>query len=198
MPRIVGPKLRVLLSDELTRGFVIIRLGPFADGTYFRETTDTGDVIFNAEKYLARSTILSIDTPKIVSGIDKGAFKLGLIDENYTFREKFRHGVTGTKAELRALFIDVRGYYEKDQPLLEPENTMIIYSGTINKYEYAITDDSLPIANLELASPMGSLDLTREMVTSQNWIRQKYPTDTSFDNIYEGSKQVTMGWGKKT
>ena len=197
MGRKIGDKLKVLLDDDLTKAFMLVKIGPFYDGDYTRETTDHGDVLFNNENYIAQSTLVRVDTPKITSGIDKAAYKLSFIDTNYFYREKFRHGITGTKAELRAMFIDVAGHFDKGQPLLEPENTLIIYKGIVNGTNLNAGSENLPIAEIELASPMGALTMVRGLITSQDWIRQKYPTDTSFDNIHEGSKQIILGWGKK-
>jgi hypothetical protein len=196
MSRRIGPKLKRVILKPLTRAFLLVKLGPFYDDTYLRESTDTTDTLFDGENYTCAATIISLDTPTITSGVDKGAYNLSFIDKDYWFRNKFVHGVTGTKAEVRTIFIDVDGEFDEDQPLLEPENTMIIYKGTINNYSYTISKESPPIVSIELASPMGALSLVRSIVTSQNWMRQKYPEDNSYDNISDGSRQITLLWGK--
>ena len=192
MSRKISLRLREVLKRSLVKPFILIKLGPFYDSSNILQTTDMTDTIFNGETYSCEATLSSLDTPTITSGIDKGSFNIQLIDKDYWFRNKFVHGVTGTKAELRGVFIDM----ELDEPLLNPEDTMIIYKGIINSYSYNISKETLPIVSIELSSPMGSLTLVRSLVTSQDWMRQKYPTDTSYDHIFEGSKSAVLKWGR--
>jgi len=197
MSRRISTKLRKVLLNPLAKSFILVRMGPFFDGSYLRQTTDSTDTDYDNELYSCECTLLSLDTPMITGGIDKGAYNTQFIDKDYWFRAKFIHGSSGVKAELRAVFIDVEGDYNKDQPMIEPEDTLIIYKGTVNGYSYSLSKDSLPIASIELASPLGSLSLVRSIITTQNWMRQKYPDDTSYDSIFEGSKSKTLGWGKR-
>jgi len=196
MSRKISPRVRKLLMDPLTRSIVLVKLGPFFDDSYKRETTDFTDITFNGELYSSQGTLVSLDTPTITSGVEKGAYNLQFIDNEYWFRNKFVHGVIGTRAEIRSVFIDVAGYYSKDQPLLNPDDTMLIHKGTISSYSYSVAKDSVPMASIELASPMGSLSLVRPVLASQGWMRQKYPDDNSFDNVFEGSQKITLNWGR--
>jgi len=197
MSRKVSTRVRQLLMDPLTKSQILVKLGPFYDATYKLETTDFTDITFNGELYSSISTLMSLDTPTITGGIEKSAYNLQFIDDEYWFRNKFIHGVVGTRAEIRSVFIDVAGYFNKDQPLLDPEDTMVIYKGTISGYGYTLSKDSVPLANIELASPLGALALVRSVLTSQGWMRQRYPEDNSYDHIFEGSQKIVLQWGKE-
>jgi hypothetical protein len=48
---------------------------------------------------------------------------------------------------------------------------------------------------LEGTSPMADLDLVKNFIASKNGMDQKSTSDTSFDQIYDGS-EITIRWGK--
>jgi hypothetical protein len=49
---------------------------------------------------------------------------------------------------------------------------------------------------IECSSPMADLDLKRTLITSKDAMRGLSPTDSSFDQVYEGSKGIDLLWGK--
>jgi hypothetical protein len=53
------------------------------------------------------------------------------------------------------------------------------------------------LMTLECSSPMANLGLVNSHFTSQDYLRQRLPGDTSFDQVYIGARSVNLLWGKR-
>ena len=83
-------------------------------------------------------------------------------------------------------------------PELNLNDTILIYSGTIDGTGYSINTAEIgnSILNVTCSSPMGDLDFRRPIYTTKDSMRSRDPSDTSCDQIYEGSGQLQLKWGK--
>jgi hypothetical protein len=78
--------------------------------------------------------------------------------------------------------------------LLGTSDVINVYKGVVDK-PVINNDFETKLAVLEGTSPMSDLDMTRSFVSSKDGMDQRSTTDTSFDEIYDGS-EITVKWGK--
>jgi hypothetical protein len=81
-------------------------------------------------------------------------------------------------------------------PLLAEEDIVLAYKGIVDSHGYVISEDEDVVVVIECSSPMADLDLKRTLITSKDAMRGLSPTDSSFDQVYEGSKGIDLLWGK--
>jgi hypothetical protein len=53
------------------------------------------------------------------------------------------------------------------------------------------------LLTIEGSSPMADLDLTKTFFTNRDSLRKINASDNSFDEVYAGSSEVSLRWGKK-
>jgi hypothetical protein len=82
------------------------------------------------------------------------------------------------------------------QPMTAVADLVTTYKGKIDGFSYNISQDSV-ILSIEAASPMAALDMSKPHITSRDYQRKLNPSDSAFDYVYEGSKTITLSWGKE-
>lgn len=90
-----------------------------------------------------------------------------------------------------------------NEPILNSVDLIVIYSGYIDKVQYAIDEENGVILELECASPMASLDALNVFYSTTNSLKQRVPSeqwaaapDTAFDNVSLGGRSQEILWGK--
>lgn len=199
-----------LLRDSYT-SFVLIQIGPWPhNGTYTRFNS-SGVPITATDPYLgtvfypADFPLISIDPPRISSEVDREAYRFTVSDPDFLFKPLLDSGAVGTQIVMRAGVMEegVTSLTSVGSPRTAPiiegnmlSSLFVLYKGRVDRHVYNITEEGEVILTFECSSPMGALGLKRVMVTSRDWLRQRYPGDASFDRIYEGSQQQILQWGK--
>jgi hypothetical protein len=193
--------------------FLAFEVGPWPlDGSFTRYTT-LSDTITIADRlndrtsdFLPNMPLVSIDPPASSSTLDKNTFKVTLADPELAFKPLLEGGGVGTPMWVRAGLID-HSTVHGDFPTI-PNNVLLpavgfgehgtfcVYKGAVDRYVYTITENGETILTFEGASPAAALELKRDITTSRFWMRSHYPSDSSFDNVYKGSAQQTLQWGK--
>lgn len=200
-----------LLKSGNYNSFLALEIGPWPqDGSFTRYTT-LGSTITLADRindryaeFLPNMPIVAVDPPQSSSTVDKNTFKITLADPGYAFRPLLEAGGVNTPMWLRAGLIRNETY---GRYVFIPENQLrapysgehgmfYIYKGAVDRYFYTLTEDNDIILTFEGASPAAALEMKRELSTSRNWMRRNYPSDASFDNVYRGSHQEMLQWGK--
>lgn len=200
-----------LLKNGNYNSFLALEIGPWPlDGSFTRYTT-LGSPITLADRindryadFLPNMPIVTVDPPQSSSTVDKNTFKITLADPGYAFRPLLEGGGVNTPMWLRAgLFRDEvngRHVFIPENYLRTPysgEHGMFyIYKGAVDRYFYTLTENNDVILTFEGAAPAAALEMKRELSTSRNWMRRNYPDDASFDNVYRGSHQEMLQWGK--
>jgi len=189
--------IATLMSNDTVVSFLLITLGPDSDANVYRFTTLPYDYTKDGDVFIS-GYIQAIDPPKVSDHLDKGTFRLTLADPGYVFRAVMENGkMTGSDFIVEVGFINNTGadldMVSPDQPL---DEYITAYKGQIDSYAYVINTDEEVLLTLEGASPMGSLDLKRSLLTSKNYQDQKFSGDISYDELLEGSSSVVLLWGK--
>lgn len=198
--RVIDPNLVQLMMEDHISVFLLLTIGPFADGTYIRVTTLPYDITIDGKNYSADNKIASIDAPNQSAPIDKETYKITLIDSNYDLRYIIEEGYTGIPLTLNAGFINTYDFIFQDtapnDPILKANMMYNIYKGLVDRVSYNITVDNEVLVEFECSSPLGPIDITRTILTSRDWMRLNFPGDTSFDQVFIGSQQEVILWGK--
>lgn len=184
-----------LLQEPVIESFILIKFKKPSSNEYYRETSYIYDLTLdNSEIYYSYGRILSFDPPKLSTSVDREQYKLAFADTSMYFGEYADEGLVGLPIEVRIGFVDTTN----NTPLTQLENTLLIYKGQIDNGSYAINTNEVgeSIFNISCTSPMSDLDLTKVFYTSKEFLKKLNPEDTSFDQIYEGSGQLELKWGR--
>jgi len=173
----------------------------FSDGTVRHTSTPHNIDVNGLGLFIADNNLKNIEAPKLSSVVDRETYKITYSDNSQELRTKFDEGIVGTPVTVYI------GLYNNStapiggvgvgQPFTSLADLIIAYKGVIDTHGYSVDVDSEITALLECSSPMASLELTKPFYTSRDSMRQVNATDTSFDDVYSGSKEITLLWGKK-
>jgi hypothetical protein len=159
--------------------------------------------------YSHNHTIASIDAPRISKVVDRAIFKIGFADPSFEMRNTLGVGIPGSGLRVRTGFVkpllmksDGSGFQKipDTDTLLNGENHdefVTIYSGVIDTQAYSIDPEGETILTFEGSSPMGPLGLVRTVMSSGDWMSNRYPGDTCCDQNYIGSRPAQIKWGKQ-
>jgi len=201
--RKLSATLQELMSRNVTSGFFLVKLGPNKEGTAFRYTSLPYDFTYDGEVYYSNNGLSSLDPPRLSDILDKEAYRITIVDPQYALKPFIEGGgntshFTGSPLKVVGGLVNVSGVTEfaTDPGGVYPE-FMTLYQGRLDEAAYSITLDEEVVLNLSGSSPVGSLDISRTLLTSKTYLQDKYPGDTSFDQVYEGSESLKLLWGKK-
>jgi hypothetical protein len=194
--------LKTLMNQDVMVPFLLIKIGPDTASNQLTYTTLPYDYTHNGDIYLADHPIVGLDSARISDTLDKESFKIGLSDPNLILRGLFEGSTLGASFQGAPMVVyiglinnsgGVLDGIAVDQPMLD---VIIAYRGQIDTFTYTITPDEDIVLSIENGSPMSVLDLTRTLLTSRDYLQRKYPGNTSYDEVYEGSEAITLLWGK--
>jgi hypothetical protein len=151
--------------------------------------------------FLTDCGLKSAEPPKLSKVVDREAYKLTYGDPVFELRAHFEAGLVGRKVSVYYGFfntLDVSlGGALPGQPLTTVEDLALVYRGLIDSHGYSVSADDEVEAVIECSSPVANLDAKRVMISSKDYLRQiGMPNDTSFDQVYAGSKAIDLLWGK--
>lgn len=175
----------VLDSDLIEYAFLI----KLQFNTTYYLTSNSYDVVYDGNTYLANGGLYEFDSPKFSTIVDRESYKVVISDLLDEMLAEFKINVVGKPIEVLVALRDASG-----DLLLTTSDVIYAYKGTVDKPSIS-NDFDEKLAILEGTSPMSDLDLVRPFVTSKNGMDQRSATDTSFDDIYDGS-EITIKWGK--
>ena len=188
------------IQSNNIESFLLLRIGPNPEALTYCYTTLPYDYINSQDGYTysKENRMVGIDPPRISDSLDREAFKVTLADTDGTLRSTLdTWNMSGVPFIISSGFINnTSETIQGISPGAPFSDKIIAYEGTVDTYTYTITPDEQIILTIEGASPMGSLDLTRTLLTSKAYLNQEYPDDTSYDQVTEDSLQVTLRWGK--
>jgi len=183
-----------LLAQSVVRSFYTIKIeAPSTTlkmSTFYREfTLSTGDT------YTPNCPLVEVQPPQISSSVDREQFSISLADPAFESGLLAEAGLIGSKIEIRIVFLDI----SNDLPYSDINESLIVYKGQIDAVSYKIDNAEIGsvLYTISCASPMAKLDMAKPYYTSKTFIRENVlSTDSSFDQIYQGSGSVRLKWGK--
>lgn len=178
--------VQTVLDSDLIEYAFLIKLS-FNSNYYL--TSNGYDVVYDGNKYLANSGLYEYDSPKFSTVVDRESYKVVISELFDEMMPEFKLNVVGKSIEVFVALRDANG-----DLLLSPSDVLKVYKGTVDKPVIS-NDFETKLAVLEGTSPMSDLDLVKTFITSKDSMDQKSATDTSFDEVYDGS-EITIKWGK--
>jgi hypothetical protein len=158
--------------------------------TPVRATSLPYPVTYNSNLYSPDTAVVSFGPPRVSNTVDREVYELTLIDHNNEYQAYARAGINGKLLTVYAGFLN-----SAEQPLLGGTDVFIAYKGFMDSAAI-VNDGQSKLLVIKAASPMGNLDATGGYIASKDGMDQVSSTDTSFDEIYSGSKPINMKWGK--
>lgn len=186
-----------IIADGKGEVFIFMSLKN-ADGSLFRASTtyhsDFTDS--NGITYESDGLIVSADPPQQSSTVDREQYKLVLADVEFKLPAVAENGLVGKTLEVRLGFINpLNGL-----PLVEdPNDTLVIYKGKVDGLSGNANLEEIGelLFTLTGAAPLISLDMSRGIFLSKDFVRARNPADGSCDDIYTGSGPLMLKWGKQ-
>jgi hypothetical protein len=189
----------VIDSDSLSPYF-LVKLD-FKSGSVYHTNTPMDVTVAGFGTFDSDNALLGIDSPRLSSVVDREAYKITYSDNDFVFRTRFEEGIIGTPVTVYIGFYNTSNSVIDGvlpgSPFTNLDDLVIAYKGFIDSHGYAADTEGQVTAVLECTSPMSSLDLTKPFYTSRDSMRQINVSDTSFDDVYSGSKAINLLWGKK-
>ena len=178
--------VQTVLDSDLIEYAFLIKLN-FNSNYYL--TSNGYDVVYDGNTYLANSGLYQFDSPKFSTVVDRESYKVIISELFDEMMPEFKLNVVGKPIEVLVALRDANG-----DLLLSTGDVLKVYKGTVDKPSIS-NDFETKLAILEGTSPMSDLDLVKVFITSKDGMDQKSATDTSFDEVYDGS-EITIKWGK--
>ncbi len=160
---------------------------------------------FTTRTYNADGPITSIDPPRVSKTVDREAYKISLADTDGSLRVLFDAGLVGTEVAVIMGFVNNGSTVTssagisvaKGDVFTDYRDTITIYRGAVDTTGITASfNESTNIAVIECSSPMGALDMRKAFFTSKDSMRNKNPTDASFDFVHQTSGASMLLWGK--
>ena len=184
--RTFSTAVQTVLDSDLIEFAFLIKL-EFNTTYYF--TSNSYDVVYDGNTYLANGGLYEFDSPKFSTVIDRESYKIVISELLNEMLPEFRLNVVGKSIEVFVALRDANG-----QLLDTTTDVLTIYKGVVDKP--SITNDfETKLAVLEGTSPMSDLDMVKTFISSKDGMDQKSATDTSFDEVYDDN-EITLRWGK--
>ena len=201
--RTISDTFLTVMQRKSVSTFLLVKIGPNKDGITYRYTTLPYDYTYEGELYLHDNGLMSLDPPRMSDILDREAYSIKIADPEFLLRPFLEGGTltaqfTGANIKVMGGLINIYGVTEfGTAPNTPYPDVMVLYAGYLDEAAYSINYDEEIVLEIEGSSPMGALDLTRSLIVSKNALNEKYPTDTSYDQLYEGSSKIELLWGKK-
>lgn len=178
--------VQTVLDSDLIEFAFLIKL-EFVNNYYL--TSNSYDVVFDGNTYLANGGLYEFDSPKFSTVVDRESYTIVVSELFNEMMAEFRYNVVGKPITVHVALRDANG-----DLLLGNSDVINVYKGVVDK-PLINNNFETKLAVLEGTSPMSDLDMTKSFVSSKDGMDQKSTTDTSFDEIYDGS-EITVKWGK--
>ena len=146
-------------------------------------------------------SILEFQPPRMASASDREAYRITFTDPDFDFRAIAELNLLGARATFYMGAMNTFDYQigsaQPGQPLIQSEDIIVGFDGVIDSKEYTINPfENINTFAMECSSPMASLGISRPYVTSKQAVQQLDSVDTAYDQVYDGSKGVSLLWGK--
>lgn len=180
--------IAALLQGASIESFYCVKIGTYKTTSFNR------DVTIGSDTYLSDGRLTVVDPPRISATVDREIFKVTLADSDFYLGNLFQSGIVGAILDVKLIFVDPA----TNSPILTTSDILTIYKGIVDNITFGIQTGNSGETTITIsgASPMNDLDLTRTFYASKEYIRGRYPNDSCFDQIYEGSGPVNLKWGK--
>jgi hypothetical protein len=158
------------------------------------QLVDNGGTSLAGHLYASDGTLVSVDPPQASTSVDREQYKIAFADPAFSKKANIENNLIGRYIECRIGVVD----HLSGKPLLNILDTVIAYKGRVESVSMSVKTGGLGerIIQITGSSPMRNLDMKNSVYISRDNMRKNDPSDTSCDQIYDGSSSVTLKWGK--
>lgn len=143
--------------------------------------------------YQPDSAILAYEPPRLSTIVDREIYKISVSDHANFYSDQAEISAVGSLMTVRI------GFKIAGTRRLAAQELQLSYEGLVDGITRSTNfQQSEKTVVIEGASPMADLDSSFAMMTSRDGMDQFDTTDTSFDQIHEGSDAVNLKWGKSS
>ena len=176
------------LTGPSSAAFYLMKFGDVYKTSYFRDLTIGGI------SYISDGSIVHIEPPQLTSTVDRQPFKITIADTMFEYGPVSEQGLLGTPVEIRIGFEDP----STKQPFLSEGDTLLVYKGKIDGTGYTVNTAQYgsSVFVVTCTTPMSDLDLTRAYYVTQDHLDKNYAEDTAYEQLFEGSGQINIKWGR--
>ena len=188
--------IKDILSSKSVQFFYLIEIQDF-----YPLTSASHVIMMDNLVTYGSTTIMSAEPPHASSSVDRSPYRIVFGDPEFSFKAYAEFGLTGVPVTVRLGFYntlgEVRDGIQPDQPFTQIENTLLAYKGIIDNVSFdADSSTGVATVTLECSNPMADLGLVRAFYTNNDSMLQRNPADTAFHEVFEGSGEIKLKWGK--
>ena len=183
----LSAKQTELLQNTSAERFYCVRIKDLLMTDY------SHDLVLSDGVYLASDMLVGVTPPEASSSVDRALYEIILSDAYNELANQYSEGLIGSKITVRIGFLDPA----TDQPLTD--EMFILYSGIVQGKDVSFDTEleGKAITKIIGSNVLAALDATDGFYTSRDTLRNIDPNDTAFDQVYEGSRSLTLLWGKR-
>ncbi len=194
----LSPTLTELLNNNSIEVFYMLQIDDYYSGktdprllstTFYRDITLSNNIT-----YMSDGRLISIAPPRLESIVDKSTFEIVLADPSFEMLGSLDASLIGNLIQVTVGFVNI----ETNLPLLNVEDTLLIYKGRVDNFAYKINTEEFgeSVLIITCGSPMINLDGIRQYHLNKDYVRSQYPDDSCCDQINESSASLAVKWGK--
>jgi len=176
-----------LLADNDAERFYCVRIKDLFMTDYSR------DLVTFEGTYLSSNMLVGVTPPEATSSVDRSLYEVVLSDPGNALGDQYTQGLIGSKLTVQLGFVDP----STEEPLVS--DMFMLYSGIVQGKDVNFETDieGETITKITGSNVLAALDATDGFYSSRETLRNIDPSDSAFDQVYEGSRSLTLLWGKR-
>lgn len=183
-----------ILNQDSIEAFYCVQISKLNNikrfSTYFRDIT-----LSDGRVFIGNSKLVSLEAPKVSTEVDRERYTITLADPDFEFGYLSEQGLVGTPIEILLVLIDPL----TKLPITNVNEVFTVYRGQIDNTKYQVSLESIGevIYTIDCASPVANLDAIKPYYSSRTYVRENVnSSDSSFDQVYQGSGKIRLKWGR--
>jgi len=175
-----------LLQDPDAEKFYCVRIKDIFLTSFYRDIVQTDGV------YLSSDLLAGVAPPSATSAVDRSLYEVTLADSSNQLSNLYANNLIGALIRVQVGFVNPAS----NSP--EIDELFVVYEGIVQGFDVAFETDEQGRALSKVigSNPMAALDATAAYYTSREGLRERNPGDSAFDEVHEGSRSLTLLWGK--
>ena len=177
---------QALLTDPLAEDFFCVQIKDiFATSHHSQVTTQ-------AYTFVPSGILAQIAPPETSSSVDRSLYEVTLVDSHADHVGLYEQDLIGSVLHVQIGFVDPA------TGLPDIDSLFTLYKGIVQGFDVTFETEveGQIVLKVTGSNPMAALDGTSSFYTNRASARALNPVDSAFDQVYEGSRSLTLLWGK--
>jgi hypothetical protein len=180
-------RMKTLMQNPATTVFYLVRIHDMYFTDYPSELHSPDGKI-----YVSSDLLKGISQPSLTGTTGRDLYSFVLTDVNGTLFGGIESNLVGSPVHIKIGFVDPETGYP------ELNDVFSVYDGFFESGSYTIDTSEIGEITLTVtcSNPLGDLDSASPIVVSADAMMSIDPDDTSYEELYVGSIELVLGWGK--